>query len=127
MFVGATWDAAFGHLIVVGGGGTTVELLRDTAQRLAPLSQTSARAMLDEIRSTKLLHGFRGTAPLDEAAFRELVLRVSALVEAVPAIRELDLNPIIVTQTGAVAVDARLRVAEPLLTPQPACVGGEQG
>ena len=113
MFVGATWDAAFGHLIVCGGGGTAVELMRDTAQRLAPLSETSVRAMLDEIRATRLLRGFRGAAALDEAAFRDIVLRVSALVEAAPVIRELDLNPVMVTRRGAVAVDARLRVAEP--------------
>jgi len=113
MFVGAIWDAAFGHLIVCGGGGTTVELMRDTAQRLAPLSETSVRAMLDETRSTRLLRGFRGAATLDEASFRDIILRVSALVEAAPAIRELDLNPVMVTRRGAVAIDARLRVAEP--------------
>ena len=113
MFVGATWDAAFGHLIVCGGGGTAVELMRDTTQRLAPLSEASVRAMLDEIRSTRLLRGFRGAAALDEAAFRDVILRVSALVEAEPAIRELDLNPVIVTRKGAVAIDARLRMAQP--------------
>jgi len=122
MFVGATWDPAFGHLIVCGAGGTTVELLRDTTQRLAPLSQTSVRAMLDEIRSTRLLRGFRGAPVLAEPAFRDAILRVSALVESAPAIRELDLNPVIVTRTGAFVVDARLRVAVPTLQPQPAGV-----
>ena len=57
-----------------------------------------------------------------EPAFRDAILRVSALVEAVPAIRELDLNPVIVTRTGAFVVDARLRVAVPTLQPQPAGV-----
>jgi acyl-CoA synthetase (NDP forming) len=58
MFVGATFDAAFGHLIVCGGGGTTVELLRDTAHRLAPLTQAGVGAMLDQVRSIRLLRGF---------------------------------------------------------------------
>ncbi len=103
MFVGATWDAAFGHLIVCGGGGTTVELLRDTAHRLAPLSATSVRAMLDQIRSTRLLRGFRGGAVLDEPAFRHVILRVSALVEAAPGDSRARPQPRVVTRTGALS------------------------
>ena len=122
MFVGATFDTAFGHLIVCGGGGTTVELLRDTAHRLAPLSEAGVCAMLDQVRSVRLLRGFRGGAVLDEPAFRQVILRVSALVEAAPEIRELDLNPVVVTRSGACVVDARLRIAAPDPERQPACV-----
>jgi acetyl coenzyme A synthetase (ADP forming)-like protein len=111
LFAGVSHDHAFGHLVVCGAGGTAVELLRDTAQRLAPLTRSSVQAMLGEVRSVQLLRGFRGGPVLDEAGFEELLLRLSALVEIAPEIRELDLNPVIVTQSRPWVVDARVRVA----------------
>ena len=110
MFVGATLDASFGHVVMCGSGGTMVELLHDTACRLAPLTDRAAREMLDETRAATLLRGFRGSRPADEAAFREVLLRTSALVQACPEILELDFNPVIVTPSGAIVVDARVRV-----------------
>jgi acyl-CoA synthetase (NDP forming) len=110
MFVGAFLDATFGHLVMCGRGGTLIELLKDASQRLAPLTERTAREMLDAIRGIPLLRGFRGAPRLDEPALRDIVLRVSALVEACPRIVELDLNPVIVTQSGACVVDARVRV-----------------
>jgi acyl-CoA synthetase (NDP forming) len=113
MFVGANFDLKFGHAVVCGTGGTAVELLHDTSCRLAPLTDIAAREMLDELRGIALLRGFRGAPPADEAALLEIVLRVSALAELCPEIRELDLNPVIVSQSGATAVDARIRVGPP--------------
>ncbi len=110
MLIGATLDQTFGHVVVCGSGGTLVELLHDTSCRLAPLTERAARDMLDEVRGIALLRGFRGAPPLDEAALRELLLRVSALLTVCPDILELDLNPVIVTPTGASVVDARVRV-----------------
>ena len=111
MFVGASFDAKFGHAIVCGSGGTLVELLRDTACRLAPLTDVAAREMLDALRGIELLRGFRGAPVADEGALLDIVLRVSALLELCPDIHELDLNPVIVAATGATAVDARVRIA----------------
>ena len=110
MFVGATLDPSFGHLVMCGSGGTMVELLGDTSCRLAPLSERAAREMLDETRGAALLRGFRGAPPADEAAFRDVLLRTSALVQACPEITELDFNPVIVTRSGATVVDVRVRV-----------------
>lgn len=110
MFVGASFDPKFGHAIVCGSGGTLVELLRDTSCRLAPLTDVAAREMLDELRGIALLRGFRGAPMADEAALRDVVLRVSALLELCPEIQELDLNPVIVSAAGATAVDARVRI-----------------
>lgn len=110
MLVGASLDPTFGPVIVCGAGGTLVELLRDTACRLAPVTPREAGEMLDEIHSVARLRGFRGAAPLDEAALRDVVVRVSALLDLCPAVLELDLNPVIVTQTGVHVVDARVRV-----------------
>lgn len=110
MFAGAILDPTFGHLIVCGRGGTEIELLDDASRRLAPLTERSAQEMLDGLRGIPLLRGFRGAPPLAETALRDIVLRVSALVEACPDIVDIDLNPIIVTATGATVVDARVRV-----------------
>ena len=110
MFIGASFDPLFGHLVMCGSGGTMLELMRDTAARLAPVTDRGAFEMLEEIRGRALLQGFRGATPKDEAAFRETVLRTSALLALCPEIEELDLNPVIVTATGAFVVDARIRV-----------------
>ncbi len=73
--------------------------------------------MLEQVRGTARLRGFRGAAPADETALKELILRVSALIDTFPQIREMDLNPVLVLPKGAVAVDARVRVGE--RTPAP--------
>jgi acyl-CoA synthetase (NDP forming) len=111
MFIGATRDATFGPVVMCGSGGTLVELLHDAACRLAPLTERAAREMIAETRGSVLLRGFRGAPPVDEAAFRDLLLRTSALIAGCPEIVELDFNPVIVTTTGAIVVDARVRVA----------------
>jgi acetyl coenzyme A synthetase (ADP forming)-like protein len=108
--VGATFDPTFGPLVLYGSGGALVELLGDVAFRLAPLTDADAAAMLDEVRGTARLRGFRGAPPADEGALKSLILRVSTLVEACPQILEMDLNPVIALPKGAVAVDARVRV-----------------
>jgi acyl-CoA synthetase (NDP forming) len=111
MFVGASFDPKFGHAIVCGSGGTLVELVRDTSCRLAPLTDVSAREMLDELRGSVLLRGYRGAPPADEAALRDVLLRISVLLDVCPEILELDLNPVMVSTTGATVVDARIRIA----------------
>jgi acyl-CoA synthetase (NDP forming) len=120
LFAGVSFDAAFGHMVACGAGGTTIELVRDTAQRLAPLSRSTVQDMLDEVRAVKRLRGFRGAPPLDESGFGELVLRLSALLDVAPEIREVDLNPVIVTRDQTWVVDARIRVAQATLAAEPA-------
>jgi len=113
MLVGAVRQGAFGHAVMCGSGGTLVELLNDVALRLAPLTPGGVASMLNDVRGTRLLRGFRGAAPLDEPALAETVLRVSDLVALCPEIVELDLNPVIVTTHGAIVVDARIRLGTP--------------
>ena len=110
MFVGGLLDPQFGHMVMSGPGGTLLELLRDASCRLTPVTDRGAAEMIEELRGKALLRGFRGAAPVNEAAYREVVLRVSHLLHSCPAIEELDLNPVIVTRDRAVAVDARVRV-----------------
>jgi acetate---CoA ligase (ADP-forming) len=123
MMVGGTLDPTFGPVVVCGSGGTLVELMKDTVLRLAPISEVTATEMLDETRGVARLRGYRGAAPLDEAALRAVLLKVGALLEACPRIAELDLNPVIVQQNGAVAVDARVRVTASVAVDAPALVG----
>ena len=79
--------------------------------RLSPLTRRDARSMLLELRSFPLLEGYRGTQRCDVEALVDVLLRISALAEDHPQIAELDCNPVIVTASGAVVVDARVRVA----------------
>jgi acetate---CoA ligase (ADP-forming) len=111
--VGVTTDPVFGPLLVCGLGGILVELLRDVAFRLTPVSDLDALEMVGSLRSARLLDGYRGAPAGDRQALVGVIERVSALVEVVPEIRELDLNPVKVLEPakGAIAVDARIRVA----------------
>jgi acetyl coenzyme A synthetase (ADP forming)-like protein len=115
--IGATEQPTFGHVLAYGAGGTLVELLGDVAFRLHPLTDVDAKAMVDEVRFTKLLRGFRGSAPMDVAAIRDALLRLSALLTLCPEIRELDINPLKVMEHGVVALDARVRVET--IVPEP--------
>ena len=113
MLVGVVNDPQFGPTIACGAGGTLVELLKDVSVRLSPLTRSDAASMLHELRSFPLLQGYRGAAPCDVEALEEVLLRISALAEHHPQIAEVDCNPVMVSATGAVVVDARVRVAPP--------------
>jgi acetate---CoA ligase (ADP-forming) len=110
MLVGATQDPLFGPLVVCGSGGVLVDLLGDSAVRLHPLTTTDARDMVGELRGARLLRGYRGAPPADEAALRDVILRISALLSVCPEIAEMDVNPLKVLRSGACAVDVRIRV-----------------
>ena len=110
MIVGAVHDPLFGPVLACGTGGVMVDVLADTAFRLHPLTESDAREMIDELRGARLLRGYRGAPPADEAALRDVMLRVSAIVGLAPEIQELDLNPVIVLPTGACVADVRIRL-----------------
>ena len=113
MMVGAIDDATFGHVIVCGSGGVLVDLLADSACRLCPVTDQDAGEMVNALKGVRLLRGFRGAVAADEAAFRDTILRTSALVGLCPEIQELDLNPLKVLPGGVSALDVRVRVAAP--------------
>jgi acetate---CoA ligase (ADP-forming) len=118
MIVGVAQDPQFGPVVACGSGGVLVELVNDVAVRLTPLSRQDATDMVDELRTRPLLSGFRGSPARDVAALVEAILRVGYMVEDLPQIQELDLNPILVHERGATVVDARARVA-PVETARP--------
>ena len=110
MLVGAVQDPLFGPVIACGTGGTLVDLLQDTQFRLHPLTASDAAGLLNGVRGIRLLRGFRGAAPADEAALTDVVLRTSALLTLAPEIQELDFNPVIVHTSGAHVADVRVRI-----------------
>jgi acetate---CoA ligase (ADP-forming) len=110
MAVGVTHDPLFGPLIMAGLGGSLVELMRDVAVRVTPVTDVDVEHMLAQLRGYPLLRGYRGTPPLDVEAFKDLIHRIDAMVEDVPEIVELDLNPVFVRPRGVVVADVRLRV-----------------
>ena len=111
--VGVTKDASLGPLLVAGIGGVAVELYKDVSFRVTPVSDHDVASMLDELRGAKLFDGFRGAPPADRPALVDVLQRIAALVELIPELVELDLNPVIVRAPGegAIAVDARIRLA----------------
>ena len=110
MLVGVVHDPQFGPVVACGAGGVQVELLRDVSVRLTPLAREDAAEMIRSLKTFPLLDGFRGGPVCDVAALEEGLLRTSAMVDALPQIAELDCNPFIVSEHGAVILDARVRV-----------------
>jgi acyl-CoA synthetase (NDP forming) len=96
----------FGPAVLVGSGGILAEILDDVAIRLAPLTRAAAHAMLDELRSAPILAGARGRPPVDRAALADVIVAVARLGLDRPDIAEVDLNPVIASAGGALAVDA---------------------
>lgn len=111
VIVGVSNDPAFGPVVMFGLGGVLVEVLRDVAFRVTPLTERDARELVREIKGFPVLQGYRGAPASDTAALERLLLQVSALVQARPEIEELDLNPVFAYPDGAVAVDARVVLA----------------
>lgn len=109
--VGAVRTEGLGWAVMVGLGGVFVEVLEDVAFGVAPITRDQAAAMLAELRGLPLLQGARGRTPVSTDALVDVIVRLAGsggLLEALPAqVREIDLNPVIVSPTGAVAVDAR--------------------
>ena len=111
MVIGGLLDAQFGPLVMVGLGGIFVEVLADVAFRICPVTRLDAEEMIDELKGAAILKGARGRNPVSREAIIETLLKVGGenglLMRHAEAIREADINPLIVSETGAVAVDAR--------------------
>ncbi|MDR3089751.1 MAG: acetate--CoA ligase family protein [Desulfobulbaceae bacterium] len=111
MFVGGLWDDAFGPVTVFGYGGIYVEVFGDTERALCPTCRDEVAQKLASLKCQAILQGARGQAASDTAAFIDIVLRVACLLADFPQIKELDLNPTRVFAAGALALDARMRIA----------------
>ena len=109
----STSDPQFGPVMACAAGGTAVELLKDAAIRLAPLSEENVHSMPRALATFPLLAGHRGAPAADVPALEDVLRRVSALADEHPTIAELDCNPVVVSPDGAAIVDMRVRVQAP--------------
>jgi acetyltransferase len=110
LIVGASLDAQFGPVILFGQGGTAVEVVADRALALPPLNRPLARALVERTRIAKLMHGWRDVPPVAMDAVLDTLVAVSRLLAALPAVVELDINPLLADARGVVALDARVGV-----------------
>jgi len=129
VIVGATTDVTFGPVLMFGLGGVFVEVLKDVVFRVIPVTEGDAQEMMEEIRGYQLLQGHGRSAyrqSADVASLRDILLKVSDLVTAYPAIKEVDLNPVFAYSQGSLVVDARMILASPHQSPQLWGEGGRE-
>ena len=110
LFIGSKYEEKFGHIVLCGLGGIFVEIFKDVASGLAPLAKEEALSMVRSLRGYKVFKGARGKKGIDEHQFAELVVRLSALLRFATEIKEMDINPLLATENGIIAVDARIRI-----------------
>lgn len=117
VIVGVNTDPTFGPIIMFGLGGIFVEILKDVSFRVIPITEKDATEMIEETKGYYLLKGYRGVSG-DLQSLKQVLLKISKLVEENPMIKEMDLNPIFVYPQGYTIVDARI-ILEPALTEKP--------
>jgi acyl-CoA synthetase (NDP forming) len=119
LIVGAVHDPQCGPLVMLGAGGVLTDVLGDRSFGLAPMSFAHADELLGGLRAARLLDGYRGAPVVSRDTVRDVLVRVAALVDDVPEIAELDLNPLVCRADGVTIVDARVRVAPAPVHPDP--------
>ena len=113
LIVGSSLDPQFGPVLLFGSGGSLVEVYRDRALALPPLTTTLARRMMERTRIFEALGGVRGRAPVDVGSLEKLLVRFSQLVVEQPWIKELDINPLLASPERLIALDARVVLHDP--------------
>jgi len=108
LLIGTNTDEQFGKMIAFGVGGIFVEVYKDISFRLIPVYEEDIKEMISEIKGNKILEGFRGMPAVNKEELISLMLRISKLIEENPTIKELDLNPVVATEDGLKAIDARI-------------------
>jgi acetyltransferase len=119
IIVGSHIDPQFGPVVLFGMGGQLVEVFQDVALALPPLNTNLAKRMMEKTKVFKALQGVRGAKPVDMAALEQLLVRFSYLVVEQPWIKEIDINPILASAEGLIALDARV-ILHPMETPESA-------
>ena len=110
LFLGAKYEDKFGHIVFCGLGGIFVEVLKDVTYGLAPLSYDETFSMIHALRGYPIIKGTRGQQGIDEQLYADLIVRLSTLLRFAKEIKEMDINPLIATERGIYAVDARIRI-----------------
>ncbi|MDR1938294.1 MAG: acetate--CoA ligase family protein [Tannerellaceae bacterium] len=110
LFLGAKYEDPFGHIVLCGLGGIFVEVLQDVSYGLAPLSYDETFSMIRSLRGYPIIKGTRGQKGVDEQQYADIIVRLSTLLRISPEIKEIDINPLLATDRGLFAVDARIRI-----------------
>jgi len=110
LFLGASYEPTFGHVILCGIGGIFVEVLKDTTSGLAPLTFDEANSMIRNLKAYPIIKGFRGKPGVCRKKFAEIIVRLSSMLRFATEIKEMDLNPLMGNGDKIVAVDARIRI-----------------
>ena len=112
LFIGANYEPTFGHLVMCGLGGIFIEVIKDVASGLAPLTGGEALQMIQSLRSYKMFEGVRGKEGINANMFADIIVRLSAMLYFAPEIKELDLNPLLGTADKITVVDARIKIGK---------------
>ena len=115
LFLGATYEQYFGHVVLCGMGGIYVEVMKDVASGLAPLSHYEALSMIKQLKSYKILKGYRKQKGVNIQKWADILVRLSSLLRNANEIKELDINPLLGNEDEILAVDARLRVEKEVI------------
>ncbi|MEM2006122.1 MAG: acetate--CoA ligase family protein [Sulfolobales archaeon] len=112
VIVGSTRDPVFGSIVMFGLGGIFVEVLKDVSLRITPITEYDAEEMIREIKAASILQGYRGMPPRDKKAIVDLIIKVGKLMDEVPEVTDIDLNPVMVFPEGkgAKVADARILI-----------------
>ncbi|WP_346858422.1 acetate--CoA ligase family protein [uncultured Draconibacterium sp.] len=110
LFLGASYEPDFGHVVLCGMGGIYVEVLKDVSSGLAPLSHAEAHSMIEGLKSYRILQGFRKQKGVNIEKFADILVRLSTLLRFATEIKELDINPLLGNENEILAVDARIRI-----------------
>jgi acyl-CoA synthetase (NDP forming) len=110
LFLGASYEPTFGHVILCGIGGIFVEVLKDTTSGLAPLTFCEADSMIRNLKAYPIIKGFRGKTGVNRRKFAEIIVRLSSMLRFATEIKEMDLNPLMGLGDRIIAVDARIRI-----------------
>jgi acetyltransferase len=110
LFIGVQRESNFGHLVLCGLGGIFIEVLNDFSSCLTPVGRDEAMEMIQSLKGYRVIRGIRGKEGVDQQLFSEIIQRISSLVTVAPEIVEMDINPLMGSMTGIVAVDTRVRI-----------------
>jgi acetyltransferase len=110
LFLGASYEPTYGHVVLCGLGGIFVEVLKDTTSGLAPLTFDEANSMIRNLKAYPIIKGFRGKSGVSRKKYAEILVRLSSLLRFATEIKEMDINPLMGKGNKIVAVDARIRI-----------------
>ncbi len=110
LFLGARYEQDFGHIVLCGLGGIYVEVLKDVASGLAPLSHDDALSMIKSLKSYKIMKGYRKQPGVNIKKYADIIVRLSSLLRFATEIKELDINPLLGNEKEILAVDARVKI-----------------